>query len=376
MVEETRYNGFVARDIQPILLACLVAGGMACAEVDDPVGIGTRQDASPDATYDSGLVNPFGCLATSESRDFRQADVLVLLDRSGSMDTAYGSGTRYQAVATMLSDLVATYAAHVRFGYQEMPGRQSCDARLVSGCCASPPLVRIADSNAQEVIAAIAAAEPMDGNTPTAASLQAALAYYQNLNDGIDNRFVLLATDGAPNCTLAGALSSGDASDATSPACADALSQVSAMVALGVRVMVLNLGTGLGEDANGGAACLDALAHAGGDAASPGSPGYYSAHDPQQLRLAIEQVFGGVQQPSCSLRLGKSVRDTAKVAVYLDGQPIPRNAPSGWYLDSSLNPPNVVITGTWCEQIQDFQVTKVEAQYDCMPCVEGVGCNP
>ena len=376
MVEENRYNGFVARDIHPILLACLVAGGMACAEVDDSDGSGNRQDSAPDAPRDSGLVNPYGCLATVESKDFRPADVLILFDRSGSMDTAYGSGTRYQAAATMLSDLVATYATHVRFGYQEMPGRQGCDAELVSGCCASPPLVSMADGGAEEVIAAIASAEPADGNTPTAASLQAALAYYQTLDDGIDNRFVLLATDGAPNCTLAGALSSGDDSDATSPACADALAQVRAMVALGVRVMVLSLGPGLADDTSGGTACLDALAHAGGDAASPGSPGYYSAGDPQQLQLAIEQIFGGVQRPSCSVRLGKSVRDTAKVAVYLDGQPIPRNAPNGWYLDSSLYPPSVVITGTWCKQFQDFQVTKVEAQYDCMPCMEGVGCNP
>jgi len=377
MGDETRYNSFVAPDPQRILLACLVVGGMACAEVDDPVGGGATQDAAPAAPYDSGLANPYGCAAQGRSPlSFRAADVLILLDRSGSMDTAYGPGTRYQAVATMLSDLVATYAKHVRFGYQEMPGRQGCDAALVSGCCASPPLVGIADSSTQDVLTAIASAQPMDGNTPTAASLRAALAYYEALDDGIDNRFVLLATDGAPNCTLAGSLSSGNASDATSAACADAIAQVSAMAALGVRVIVLSLGPGLADDASGGAACLDALAHAGGDAASPGSPGYYTASDPQQLQLAVEQIFGGVTRPSCSVPLDKPLLDASQMAVYLDGQKIQRNALNGWYLDSSLSPPSVVVTGTGCEQIQDFQVATVEVQFDCMPCVEGQECNP
>ena len=274
----------------------------------------------------------------------------------------------------MLSDLVATYAVHVRFGYQEMPGRQGCAAELVSGCCASPPLVGIADGNTQAVSAAIASAEPMDGNTPTAAALQAALAYYETLNDGIDNRFVLLATDGAPNCTLAGLLSIGDASDATGAACSDALSQVNALVALGVRVLVLSLGPGIADDVGGGAACLDALAHAGGDSASPGSPGYYAASDPVQLQLAMEQLFGGVKRPSCSVRFPDKVNYPLKIGVYLDGKSIPFGQADGWQLDSQSNPRAVVISGKYCDQIQSFQVTTVEVGYDCTPCLEGQAC--
>jgi len=374
MVKETRYNGPVARVIQRILLACLVAVGMACAEVDDPVGTGATQDAASTDSYDSGPLSLFSCSAAGKSLSLRPADVLILLDRSGSMDTAYGAGTRYQAVAAMLSDLVATYASHVRFGYQEMPGRQGCDAALVSGCCASPPLVGIAESNTQAVCAAIASAAPMDGNTPTSASLQAALAYYQALDDGIDNRFVLLATDGAPNCTLAGALSNGDAPLATSVACSDALSQVRALVALGVRVMVLNLGPGLADDAGGGAACLDALADAGGYAASPGSPGFYSASDPLPLQSAIQHLLGGDEQPSCSVSLPYKVKYPLRIGVYLDGEAIPFGQTDGWQLDSQSNPRAVVISGKYCDQIQSFLVTTVEVGYDCTPCVEGQAC--
>ena len=366
MRPETRYTPHVACDMRRILLALLVAGGIACADVDDMVGRGA----------DTGAPDPIECVDPGfEPLAFRPADVLVLLDRSGSMDTAYGSSTRYQSVATRLSDLVATYSAHVRFGYQEMPGRQGCDGQLVSGCCASPPLVGIADDNALAVTAALASAQPMDGNTPTAASLQAALAYYETLADGIDNRFVLLATDGAPNCTLAGALSSNAVSNATAAGCADALSEVSAMVALGVRVIVLVVGPELADDASGDSACLDALAHAGGAAVSPGSPGFLVASDPQQLQMVIEQTFGGLTRPPCSVHFRDKPDDIANIDVFLDGKRIPKSLVDGWQIDSPTNPRGVIITGTYCQQIQTFQVTQVEAHYRCTPCVEGQECN-
>lgn len=372
MEVKTRYTCGVARDLRGIFLACLVAGGLACAEVDDPVGGGARKDAAV-VPYDGGQPDPPGCKdRTVVHLDPRLADVLILFDRSGSMDTAWGSGTRYEAVAGLLTDLVQTYAAYVRFGYQEMPGRQGCEAQLVGGCCASPPLVGVAAGSAPAVAAAIASAQPMDGNTPTAASLQAGLDYFKTLADGIDNRFVLLSTDGAPNCTLSGAVSNGDASGV---ACTDALTVVNAMVALGVRVIVLGVGAGVTDDPSVGGACLDALAHAGGAAASPGSPGFFAASDPQRLQMAIEQIFGGMTRPSCSVRFVEKVDDTSTIEVLLDGKRIPQSSSSGWQLDSPAHPRGVIITGDYCDQIQSFQVTTIEARFRCTPCLEGQACE-
>jgi len=369
---KTRYTCGVARDLRRIFLACLAAGGLACAEVDDPVGGGERKDATV-VPYDGGQPDPLGCKdRTVVDLDPRQADVLILFDRSGSMDTALGSGTRYEAVAALLTDLVQTYSAYVRFGYQELPGRQGCESQLVGGCCASPPLVGVTADSAAAVAAAIASAQPMDGNTPTAASLQAALDYYKTLADGIDNRFVLLATDGAPNCTLSGAVSNGDASGV---ACTDALTVVNGMVALGVRVIVLGVGPGVTDNPSEGGACLDALAHAGGAAASPGSPGFFAASDPQHLQMAIEQIFGGVTRPSCSVHFIDKVDDTSTIEVFLDGQRIPQSSSNGWQADSPAHPRGVIITGAYCDQIQSYQVTTIEAHFHCTPCLEGQACE-
>jgi hypothetical protein len=353
-------------------LLFLVASGLACADVDDRTDAGVRQDAHGNAA-DGGVTKPLGCSFTQEVALVAQpADLLILLDRSASMDTAFGSGTRFQAVASVLEEVVTAFAAHVRFGYQELPGRQGCAGQTGASCCASPPTVGIGEDSAAAVVQAINAAGPMDGNTPTAAALRAAASYYGALLDGIDHRYVLLATDGAPTCTLTGALGRGATPADT--ACADALTEVAALVSAGVRVIVLGVGPDLADDATGKAACLDALAQSGGAAASPGSPGYYQASDPEQLQIAIAQIFGGLSRPSCVLRFPTGVDETKPVALYLDGQQIPRTSGDGWRLDTSENPPTARITGIYCDAIQSYQVKIIEAQFGCPVCAAGLEC--
>ncbi len=349
-------------------VALAVAGSGACAGVDDVVvDAAVATDAQEVAKTDTLEVRPPGCWddpPLSEDFDPRRADVLILLDRSGSMETAFGSGTRYQAISAALASVVQTYASHVRFGFQEMPGRQGCDSSSLAACCVSPPLVPVADGNAEAIVAAVSAAAPLDGNTPTAGALRAAREYYQGLDDGVDNRYVLLATDGVPNCDIAGALAPSATSNDRSAGCADAVAEVDALVGLGIRVIVLAMGQELADDVNDSIACLDALAHAGGASASPGSPGFYATTDPEDLEFAIEQIFGGVTSPSCRIQLTQipdhySVRDEA---VLLDGQPID---PGNWVWDKSQKPPSVVITGSDCERIQHFQVSQITVKFLC-----------
>src|SRR4051812_11535768 len=49
------------------------------------------------------------------------ADVLVVFDRSESMITAFGTGTRYSVVAGELGDLVDVYQDKLSFGFQAFP---------------------------------------------------------------------------------------------------------------------------------------------------------------------------------------------------------------------------------------------------------------
>jgi len=356
----------VTRALASILVALAVAS--SCADVDDVVvDAAVATDAQDAAKPDTAEVRPPGCWddpPLSEDFDPRRADVLIVLDRSGSMETAFGSGTRYQAISAALSSVVRTYASHVRFGFQEMPGRQGCASTSLASCCVSPPLVPIADGNSEAIVGALAAAGPLDGNTPTAGALRAAREYYQGLDDGVDNRYVLLATDGVPNCDISGALAPSVTSKDSSGGCADAVAEVDALVGFGIRVIVLAMGQGLADDIGGGTACLDALAHGGGAAASPGSPGFYATSDPADLTFAIEQIFGGVTSPSCRIQLTQipdhySSRDED---VFLDGQKIDH---LNWGWDYSQNPPFVVISGSDCERIRHFEVSQITVKLAC-----------
>ena len=76
-----------------MVAVCVVVGGFACAKVDidDRIEAGPKQDAVA-ASLDGGVPNGPGCTASEDVQlDWQPADVLILLDRSGSMDTAFGS---------------------------------------------------------------------------------------------------------------------------------------------------------------------------------------------------------------------------------------------------------------------------------------------
>jgi hypothetical protein len=366
---ERRYYCWVTRALASLLVALAVAAVSACAGVDDDVVVDAA--VAPDAqdAVKSADVRGPGCWDDppfDQDFDPRRTDMLILLDRSGSMETAFGSGTRYQAISAVLSSVVQTYQSHVHFGFQEMPGRQGCAGASLASCCVSPPLVPVADGNADAIVGALAAAAPLAGNTPTAGALRAAREYYQSLDDGVDNRYVLLATDGDPNCDIAGALAPPIASNDNSSGCADAVTEVEALVGLGIRVVVLAMGQGLAGDLSGSTGCLDTLAHAGGAAASPGSPGFYATSDPADLELAIEQIFGGVTRPSCRIQLTQTPDRYSfwDEHLYLDGQEIDRDS---WFWDYSQKPqpPSVVISGSDCDRIQHFEVSHIAVQFVC-----------
>jgi len=353
----------VSRAPQTAAVVLLGLAGWGCAEVDEPSPADAALDPHPPG-LDGGAPTALACSVPRTVRlNLVPADVLLLLDRSGSMDTAFGSGTRHEAVASLLTQVVADHGKRVRFGYQEFPGREGCAAQGGAACCASPPIVGVAPDNASAVLAAIAGSGPMEGSTPTAAALRAARLYFEGLDDGGENRYILLATDGAPACATSGApLDGGTLAE---QACAEARSEVAALVAVGIRVMVLGIGAELGGGTSSTAPCLDALAHAGGAALSPGSPGYYSATDAQGLERAIERAFGGLERPSCAVRFPAELENTEAVALYLDGQPIPRTTLNGWRLDQMESPPVARVTGQYCEAIQTFQVETIEVRYAC-----------
>jgi hypothetical protein len=365
------------------LFVLVLANAVACAQNPDGSARGDGGVDRPGAA--DAPTGPAMPCATDAAVDLdpSDVDVLIVFDGSESMGVGFGSGTRYSVVADVLSQLVDDYQGRIRFGFAQFPGADSlCSDSTVTGCCAGPPIVPVALNNGAAVQAALKQMLPPAGSTPTALALQFAHAYFARLGDKVAKRYVLLATDGLPSCTLSGTLSSSqpdDGSGGISDACQDAVAQVQALVQDKIDVLVLAVGAELTDDPAGPPNCLDQLAHEGGmPQSTTNGREYYSAASSESLQLTLEQIFGGVEKTSCFLELDLPPGSNEPVAVYLDGQQIPYNPDNGWDFDpvgDAGAESRVRIVGQYCDQIQQFRYSKIQAKFGCSPCDEPGSCQ-
>jgi hypothetical protein len=343
---------------------------------------GPRSDGRPDgggggARPDFGLgdVTPLEARAqeictapTPEPVSLHTADVLILFDRSESMSAAFGEGTRYGVEAETLAALLPLYDGRLRFGFGAFPSSDACAGGEVIGCCAAAPSVAVGADHVVPILAAIQAADPVGGNTPTAQALRRAYDHYQALGPSLAKRYVLLATDGRPNCTADGRLSEADA------ACKDALLEADHLWQAGIKLVVMGIGPGLETDPDGAPSCLDALARRGGNIREDAPLAFFPVSDRFHLERALEQIFGGVERPDCHIDLGKRPADPTRVRVLFDGREIPRSRVSGWDFMGD-DPRYVTIVGAWCTQLEHFAIKRVEVQFGCPPCGEERSCG-
>jgi hypothetical protein len=342
-------------------------------------------DASPPLwpRTDGGPEVPL-CIYTRQlTFAIRPADVLLLFDRSESMITEFGAGTRYSVVSTLLGQLVDVYQDKLRFGFQPFPDSEPC-ATGQRGCCAGPPTVPLALSAAPAIRDAISQAAPPGGSTPTAGALRRARDYFAALDDGLGaprDRYVLLSTDGRPSCDINGRLAEDvldpvDGTRVLGP-CRDALDQVDGLVKAGIKVIVLGVGSRLQDEPGGLPGCLQELARRGqgADARPQDRPWFYSGADPDRLESALKTIFAGTVHLPCVVVLGEEPADPEQVAVFVDGHQVPRNRNYGWDYDSPDDRRSLHFFGEYCRRIDRFQIGAIEVRYGCPPCPGELTCD-
>jgi hypothetical protein len=183
----------------------------------------------------------------------------------------------------------------------------------------------------------IAAVSPA-GNTPTAQAIAAATAYLQTVSDQ-NSKYILLATDGEPNC--APGQSSGVAN------LLGTIDAISTAKTAGFLVYVVGIGPSVGN--------LDSFAAAGGTVS------YFPASSPQALTDAFAAISQAVS--TCTFALAQPPPDSNNMAVYLDGNRIVKNDPNGWTFGT--NSQTVVLTGTSCDAITAGAATRVQVLFGC-----------
>lgn len=219
-------------------------------------------------------------------------NVLLVVDRSGSMVDSFGAVSRWDAVRNALFDpgtgLVTGLESSVRFGiamYSNDTATMACPDLFTVPC-------RL--NNAEDLEAEYTLRTPPRGDTPTGESISAVLGMLDTLvpdRGPTSPTFFVLATDGEPDTCA----------DGTDLATGRMLSVASATEAfdMGINTYVVSVGMGVSETH------LQDVASAG--AGMDGAP-FYVATDTVGLVDALRTIIRGVA--SCDVRLEGMVEPT------------------------------------------------------------------
>ncbi len=282
-----------------------------------------------------------GSITSSTSR--MPADVLLVLDRSGSMDYSTTSDEncardpdctpRWPALSSAVSATLATTAGSINWGlklYSTPNGGSSC-------AVSAGVEVQVSASSVSEIQSVIENVSPGQ-NTPTAQAIEAATAYLKTLTTP-NNKVILLATDGEPNCRPGASGSSTNV-----PGTVTAIGNARAA---GFPVYVIGIGPSVGN--------LDNFAEAGGTGK------YYPASSPEELTNAFASISQTVA--TCSFVSPSPPPDPANVAVYLDKQLVQKDAANGWSFGATQQ--TIILNGSTCERVKSGDATTVEILFGC-----------
>jgi hypothetical protein len=381
--------------------------------------------ATVDTNYCNGLLANQNCGTDFARADVRTVNMLLVIDQSGSMrdmPTATDTQTKWQVMGKALSAALKTVNKDINFGLELFPysgditspgiDRNSTDPNVSCNVPNADPDAAIAvdiptDSattgvaNLQTILDVVNSSTPA-GGTPTTVALQQALSYF-TVGAGKDltgSKWVLLATDGGPNCnqTLScGAdtctqnldckCGSGCVDTNTLNCCAASgaqefgylcldnaavVSQIDKLALAGIKTFVVGIP---GTEAY--TTTLDAMARAGKMPSTSGSHSFYAvsaANSLQDLTDAFSTITTQLVR-SCDIPLKSSPQDPTRVIVAVDCRTltsVPETTPEtggadGYYIDYAQDPAHLRLTGSYCSTIQSTGVNSVDVITGCQP---------
>jgi hypothetical protein len=334
--------------------SALVGGGGGNSTKTD-LGLNTKSNTNVATGTDTGIAvstaDGGNCGITTAPLNKQPPDVLLVLDKTGSlldaMDSskqcAAGSTTCQQRWATLVSGLNAVLTSsstNVNWGLETFNSDGSCGV--------APPEVPIAPgaAGATAVQTYIAGITP-NGSTPTTLAITTAVTYLQTLTDP-NPKYILLATDGEPNCKGGGGGGGGGATDLPATT-----TEIGLAYQAGFKVYVLGVGPDTGN--------LDALANAGG------TTNYYPALTPDALTTALASIMGSVV--SCSFGLGRAPPVPTNVAVQFNNDstlwaPHDTSHANGWDYTTPADT-TIQLYGTWCDDVTSGKYQSAQILMGC-----------
>jgi hypothetical protein len=287
----------------------------------------------------------------------RPADVLLVLDRSGSMqdppDEDDSAASKWDLTVPALNQVIVATDTAVAWGMKSFPEGQdteSCSPETISDTIHVP----IAPGNASVVVQAIEATTPEGDGTPTGDAIHSAVRYLAGLQTP-GRKFIVLATDGEPSCSP-----SGEGGEEARPY---AIAAVAEAFAAGIPVFVVGVST----NDDSATQALNDMARAGGfprPDPNPLATRYYLANTQAELVASLQSITGAIA--TCVFPLSARPPVVDNIAVKVDGVLVPRDGArtNGWeYTSDALT--EVEVHGPWCDQIKGAAASDVQVIYAC-----------
>lgn len=364
-----------------VALAASLALGAGCA-TERPPPEGASAAARPRPVMGDAGTAPPGCGTTTGGDVCDCVDVPLfveapnlyfVLDRSGSM----ADDDKWTRVRVVVGKILRGLGPRANFGATVYPGsaQGACSpgVEIMSVRPGDPP--SSSDGPTTRALLTSTQISPF-GGTPTSATLLDVRARLEKLSG---KTFVILATDGAPNCNgfascgveacmpnieAAGGCSPTGPSCCEPPSgyredCLDLDASAAAARALrdaGIPVYVLGL-----PGARPYASVLDAIATAGGTAGAS-SPKYFAVDDASETAMlsALKKVAAKIVA-TCELTLSEEPADPRRVNVYFDDAVLPHDEENGWRIEGK----SVTLTGAACERVLSGEVLSVRIIAGC-----------
>lgn len=289
-------------------------------------------------------------------------DMLIVLDRSLSMapEANDTSTDRWDGSVVAINQMAIAFDGKINFGLMTFPAfdsrqlqRSVSNATLEIQCPTGALDVDLGPGRSGQIAEALDALLP-GGSTPTGPTLVAArdvLRGAARLYDGtLAPQYVLLVTDGDPNCAGPPDLDGRDPI-----ARGQALDAVEALAAAQIKTYVVGFqtaGTSFVDQ-------LDEMAALG----ATGETTHRSVENGADLVKTFQEIVD--RAVSCSFKLEASMVDPTYVLITTAGQPRAFQTQNGWTL--GVDKRTVTLSGAACESIRGGAAISVEVQ--CTPVV-------
>lgn len=328
-------------------------------------GVGLNGGGGGDVTGGGGTTT---CGVTANPVMPSPPDILLVQDKSASMnndsnDQQCGRNctSKWSQLTTAVNAVITATDTTVNWGIKFFSDNNACGA-------SNAPVVPVAPMSGAAVVAAIRGTQP-GGYTPTRDAITYGANYLGTLTD-TNPKFLLLATDGLPNCPMGCASMSmpGTSTDGTSCSMTDNPNEDSAAemavtmaASMGYQTFVIGIGSVTAAENT-----LNQLAMAGGRPQSGGQTSYYAATDEATLESALMAIVG--QVASCQITLPADAVGQTNVAVSVNdasgkATKVPEDNNNGWsFVNNGMG---IQLNGSYCDNVKNKTYSNVQFLYSC-----------